>query len=562
MSRAEDEATTLRAMWRRQWPPGMCEQPSYPFGESSLVDYVRAWATHRPDHVALIHETMSVSFRELDELSDRVAGWLASVLPGAGARVGIMLPNGPEFMVAFYGVLKARGIVVPVNPGFKHDELDHELADSQPTVLFAREASLDVLGGVASVAEIATIVIVDGGDVAHDRVPGHVAWAEVIASEALVDSKPIDPDAVAVLNYTGGTTGLPKGCAHTHRNMTYTAASAAYAQGIDQPDDVSLVYIPVFWIAGETFGLLLPVFTGTTVILLTRWSADTVLQQIDAHRVTAMLGTVDNYLELLDHPDVGRYDLRSLRTPLAMSFVTKLNKAIRERWKTIAGAGSVLREAGFGMTETHAVDTFTRGFQNNDDDIETRPVFCGVPVPGTEIRIVEFGSGDPLPLGREGELAIRSPSLMAGYWQRPAETTAVVRDGWLHTGDIAQLDECGWMHLLGRRKELIKVNGMSVYPAELELLLGRHPAVAGSGVVGVPCRERGEKAIAFVQLCDDSDPGVDAEALRLWCEERVVRYKVPEIRLVDSLPLTASGKVKRGDLLSMFEQEGVAAELR
>lgn len=556
----EDDASVLRRIWREQWPPGLQERPPYHFGDGSLVAYLRGWATSRPDHLALIHESTTLSFRELDDLSDRVAGWLAAALPGPGARVGIMLGNGPEYMVAFYAVLKAQAIVVPINPGFKQDELDHELRDSQPSVLVARAAAREALAAVPAVAEITSIIVV-GGEASDDS-GGEVPWAEVIASAPLDNRKTPDPDAVAVLNYTGGTTGLPKGCAHTHRNMTYTAASAAYAQGIDRPDDVSLVYIPVFWIAGETFGLLLPVFTGSTVVLVTRWSAQAVLEDIGTHGVTAMLGTVDNYVELLDHPEVADYDLSTLRAPLAMSFVTKLSKSVRDRWMAAAGPHSVLREAGFGMTETHAVDTFTRGFQEGDEDIETRPVFCGVPVPGTEIKIVEPDSGQRLPVGREGELAIRSPSLMAGYWQRPVETAAVLRDGWMYTGDIAQLDERGWMHLLGRRKELIKVNGMSVYPAELELLLDRHPAILGSGVVGAPCPERGEKPVAFVLLREDADPDTNAEALCLWCQERISRYKVPEIRLVDSLPLTASGKVIRGELLGELRRESANANSR
>lgn len=293
---------------------------------------------------------------------------------------------------------------------------------------------------------------VDAPAVSRDcRLPHYICWQDALQAAPRVDSEPVDPDGVAVLNYTGGTTGLPKGCAHTHRNMTYAAASAAWAQGIDQPDEVSLVYIPVFWIAGETFGLLLPVFTGTSLVLLDRWDAETVLRAIDAYRVTTMLGTVDNYLELLDRPDMRRHSLTTLRTPLAMSFVSKLDKTARERWSAAAGPGSVLREAGFGMTETHAADTFTRGFQNEDEDIAARPVFCGLPVPGTDVKVVAFGSGELLPLGSDGELAIRSPSLMAGYWRRPQETRDIVRDGWLHTGDIAQIDGRGLLHLLGRR---------------------------------------------------------------------------------------------------------------
>lgn len=559
MTDAAEQLAVLRRLWDQQRRGPGADRPPYHFGERSLVHYLHAWAARRPDRVAVIHESTSLTFRELDDTSDRVAGWLVEHLPEPGARVAIVLPNSAEFMIAFYAILKARAIVVPVNPGFRSQELQHQLGDSQPEVAIVAARSMPSLDDVPAADDVHTILVVGEYEEPlrpEDRV---TRWSEAVAHIPLDDPSEISPDSVAVLNYSGGTTGLPKGCAHTHRNMTYTAASAAHAQGIDGEDEVSLVYVPVFWIAGETYGLLLPIFTGTTVILMTRWSAETAMRTVDAHRVTAMLGTVDNYLEILDYADGDRCQLSSLRVPLAMSFVTKLDGQIRRRWAARAGADSVLREAGFGMTETHAVDTFTLGFQDGDADINSRPVFCGLPVPGTELRIVAFETGDVLPLGREGELAIRSPSLMAGYWNRPAETAAAVRDGWLLTGDIAQLDEHGRMHLLGRRKELIKVNGMSVYPSELELVLGRHPAVAASGVIGVPSREQGERPVAFVLLRDAADTDMNSEALRAWCAERITRYKVPDIRIVDHLPMTASGKVQRGELLRTFHPDASAA---
>lgn len=552
---AAEQLAILHRLWDQQRPGARGDRPPYHFGERSLVHYLRSWAAQRPDRAAVLHKSTSLTFRQLDDASDRVAGWLAKRLPGPGARVAILLPNSVEFMIAFYAILKARAIVVPVNPGFHRHELEHQLGDSQPHIAIVEARSIPSLDEVATACGIRAILVVGEYEESLGSDRRVTRWSQALAHWPVDDASEIDPDSVAVLNYSGGTTGLPKGCAHTHRNMTYTAASAAHSQGIDGVDEVSLVYVPVFWIAGETYGLLLPIFTGTTVILMTRWNAQAAMATIDAHRVTAMLGTVDNYLEILDHADGDRCDLSALRVALAMSFVTKLDGHIRRRWGKRAGAESVLREAGFGMTETHAVDTSTLGFQDGDTDINSRPVFCGLPVPGTELRIVSFETGDVLPLGQEGELAIRSPSLMAGYWNRPVETAAAVRDGWLLTGDIAQLDEQGRLHLLGRRKELIKVNGMSVYPSELELVLSQHPAVAASGVVGVPSREQGERPVAFVLLREAADTEMDPEALRLWCAERITRYKVPDIRIVDRLPMTASGKVQRGELLRTFDPD-------
>lgn len=263
-----------------------------------------------------------------------------------------------------------------------------------------------------------------------------------------------------------------------------------------------------------------------------------------------MLGTVDNYVSLLEHPQRSHFDVSSLSTPLAMSFVTKMSATIRERWKRFAGDESILREAGFGMTETHAVDTFTRGFQDDDFDIGGDRVFLGLPSPETEVMIVDFETGEPVELGCEGELAIRSPSVFDAYWRHPDETAAAFRDGWFHTGDIAAFDERGLLYLLGRRKEMLKVRGMSVFPSELELALSRHAAVAACGVIGLPDDEHGEMPLALVQLRPDAD--LREADLVAWCRARMASYKVPRVEIVQSLPLTTTGKVRKDILRETF----------
>jgi acyl-CoA synthetase (AMP-forming)/AMP-acid ligase II len=431
-----------------------------------------------------------------------------------------------------------------VNPWFKEFEAAYQLNDSGATSIVAGASAAELLRRVIGGSPLEDIVLVGGDGPLPD---GWCTWEDA----AVPGSAPAacDPDAVAVLNYTGGTTGLPKGCEHTQRDMVYTAETATAAQGIDGTDEVSLVYISVFWIAGEDYGIVMPVYTGTTTVLLTRWNVEAALDAIETHRVTSCLGTVDNFVELLDVLERSPRDVSSLRTPLTMSFVTRLTPAIRARWASLARGAGVIREAGFGMTETHAVDTATRGFQDGDEDLLSRPVFCGRTVPGTEMRVVDFATGEPVAPGGEGELVIRSPSLFKRYWNRPEESRVALRDGWFHTGDIAMIDERGLVHLLGRRKEMIKVNGMSVYPAEIEVVLVAHPDVVGCGVVRVPNAERGELPVAFVQL---SREGADAVDLLAWCAERLVSYKLPEIRVVDALPLTTAGKIRKDALLAML----------
>jgi long-chain acyl-CoA synthetase len=258
---------------------------------------------------------------------------------------------------------------------------------------------------------------------------------------------------------------------------------------------------------------------------------------------------VDNAVSIMDHSDVGKYDLRSLRRTGVSSFVKKLNTDYRRRWETLTGV--TLAESAWGMTETHTQDTFTTGMQGDDWDLKQQPIFVGLPAPGTEFKICDFATGEILPLGEEGEIVVRSPSQLKGYWNRPEATAASMRHGWFHTGDIGILDKEGFLHFLGRRKEMLKVTGMSVFPAEIEAMLGRHPAVIGSGVVGRPDEARGQVPVAFVLLAQEAAGKLTQEELTAWCRANMATYKVPEIRFVDSLPMTATGKVKKEELAKL-----------
>ncbi len=230
-----------------------------------------------------------------------------------------------------------------------------------------------------------------------------------------------------------------------------------------------------------------------------------------------------------------------------ISFVKKLNPDFRKSWKELTGTS--LREVGWGMTETHTCDTMNRGFDKDDFDLKSQPVFVGLPVPGTEFKIIDLDTGAFKTLNDEGEICMRPPSMLKGYWQSPDETAHAIRDGWLHTGDIGIFDEQGFLHFLGRNKELLMVNGMSVFPGEIETLLGQFPRLPGSGVVGRPDTQRGEVLVAFVVLREDLRTPDGEAAFAEWCRGRISSYKLPEFRFVDSLPMTDTGKVKKGPLI-------------
>jgi fatty-acyl-CoA synthase/long-chain acyl-CoA synthetase len=283
-------------------------------------------------------------------------------------------------------------------------------------------------------------------------------------------------------------------------------------------------------------------------VLLARWDALAFMSAVEHYRVSHCGLLVDNAAEVLEHPRVGDFDFGSLQQTGSISFIKKLTPEYRRQWRGLTGTS--LFEFSFGMTESHTCDTFTAGLQQDDFDLRSAPTFVGLPVPGTQFKVCDFATGELLPLGQEGELCLRSPSLLKGYWNRPQESAAALRDGWLHSGDLGQITEQGFIRYLGRRKEMLKVNGMSVFPSELEALLGQHPAILASAVLGRRDEHSGQRPVAFVVLKPGS--AATAASLQAWCREAMAGYKVPEIRLLASLPLTATGKVKKNELEALL----------
>lgn len=554
----EQHVTDLRARQDRTRPAGTPRDVRYPLGEITLPDHVAHWAAQRPERTAIVFQGRSVTYRELDELIRRLAGWLASAGVRAGDRVGLYLPNCPQFVVAMMAVLRLGAVHVPVNPMFHSAELAHELGDSGAATVITLDSLLPVLETVRGDTSVRTVLVTTATEMAGGGQDAMVdpascggpvsAWAEALAHEP-ADANAGELDALAALNYTGGTTGLPKGCEHTQRHMLYTAATSAAAtrQGPDT-GYVALCYIPIFWIAGEDLGILNPLVLGGTSVLLPRWDPDEVLDALDRYGVTTMVGTVENYLELLEHPGFARHDLSSLVDPMAVSFVRKLTPEVRHRWTEAAGTRSVLREGAYGMTETHTFDATPYGLADDDRDLRAEPVFCGVPVPGTDIAVVSPDTERPLEIGEVGEIVVRSPAVMTGYWRRPEETARQLRDGWLHTGDNGRIDEDGCLHYLGRAKDMIKVKGMSVFPAEVEMLLSQHPDVRSAAVVAAEHASKGQQPVAFVSLNEDG--AVDAATLQEWASRSMATYKVPLVEIVTDLPTTATGKIRKVDLAS------------
>ncbi len=556
----------LRALWRRNWPKDIPQQPVYPLGEMLLTDYLRAWARRDPDKASLIYYGREISFGELDRLSDAFAAWLFAEGVRKGDTVAVFLPNCPQFHIAFFGILKIGAIHVPVNPLFKAQELTYELNDTGARIVLTLDSLFALVEEVRDKTSVRTILVTSMGAMlpADPTIPPPqgmnvppVACAGAIdflpalaATTAPAPQVDVGLDDIAALNYTGGTTGMPKGCVHTQRDMVYTAATTCNI-GIDlKPSDVGINFYPVFWIAGEDMGIIFPVFSGATYVLLARWDPVAFMTAVQRYGVTVASLLVDNAVEVMDHPRIGEFDLRSLKQVRCSSFVKKLNIAYRERWRALTGATMI--EAAWGMTETHTCDTFTTGLQTDDADLKSQPIFVGLPVPGTEFKICDFETGALRPLDEEGELCVRSPSVLKSYWNKKDATAESIREGWLHTGDIGLIDSQGFIHFLGRRKEMLKVKGMSVFPAEIEALLGQHPAVVGSGVIGREDKERGQVPVAFVLVRDSERDRTQAADIAAWCRQNMAIYKAPEVHIVDALPMTATGKVKKEELAKLL----------
>jgi len=562
-----DEAQYLeqaRALWRAAWPAGVPRDVRYPHGVIALSDYLREWARVQPKKAAVIFYGLELTYGELDRLSDRFAGLLASLGVAKGDRVAVFLPNCPQFHIAFFGILKLGAVHVPVSPQAKAFELQHQVSDSGAEVILTLDQLYPLVAEVKAATALRQTIVTRYADMLPIQpalptprafhappvaCPGAIDLMTALEEAREYPAQAASLDDLAALNYTGGTTGLPKGCMHTQGDMIYTAATNASLAPADAPEARPLAFLQEYWIAGQNACLLYPVFSGTTLVLLSRWDPVAVMMAVDRYKVTTTGMPVDAALELIDHPRFAEFDLTSLRRIRVMSFVKKLTAEHRARWR--AATGTIVSEAAWGMTETHTADTFTLGMQDDDYDLKAQPTFCGIPVRGTDIKICDFDTGEILPPGAKGEICCRSPSVMKGYWGKPQATAETLRGGWLHSGDIGVIDEAGYLHYLGRNKEMIKVKGMSVFPAEIETVLGQHPSVEGSAVVPRSDPDRGQVPVAFVMLKAGDALGPDD--IVAWCRERLAGYKTPEVQLVEALPLTTSGKVRKSDLAKLVE---------
>jgi long-chain acyl-CoA synthetase len=532
------------------WVPAEINPPNQPLYQILQI----ASGAYR-DKPAVAFMGAFIDFGDVKKLVDRLATALQNLGVVKGDRVGVMLPNCPQYLISFFAVVRLGAIVVNVNPIYTPREIEMVAKDSGMRAIIALDLLASNIFCVRANTAIEHVILTSLLDYSStpDEAPpapeGALSFKSLIAGVAEVDLPRVEIDPaedVAVLQYTGGTTGVPKGAMLTHQNL-YTNTLQSWVWGgplTRQGDERYLMVIPYFHIYGQTVGLLLGAWNGAMQIPIPKFDPNLLIEAIKQHKPTFFPGAPTLYISMLNHPEIKTCGLEHVRRFNSGSAPLPLE--VIERFEKMSGA--MLYE-GYGLTEasptTHSTPTLAKRKIGS----------IGLPFPSTECKIVDLETGERVvPLGEVGELCVRGPQVMKGYWNRPEETAIALRDGWLYTGDVARMDEDGFFYIVQRKKDMIIVSGFNVYPNEVEDVLFTHPAVLEAAVIGVPDPYRGEAVKAFITL----RPGAAATADEVieFCRANLAKYKVPTlVEFMTSLPKSAVGKVLRRELREMESQK-------
>lgn len=556
----------MQRSWISRYDAGVPATADYP--DWTVPDLLQRSAARFPESPALLFYGTSISFGELNEMTTRFALSLRRLGVKTGDRVALMLPNIPQAVIAYYGALKAGTIVTPTNPLYVERELQSQLLDSGSDTIVALDLFYPRIRAVRERIQLPGRIIITGlGDflptmkrllypikarlekrwIVVEKQPPVYDFLELIAptqrrgeqDENGASSLPaVQPDALAQIQYTGGTTGTPKGVMLTHRNVVVSALQGRFwCPDFREGKEIFLGVVPFFHCYGLSTCQNLAMATGCPIILLPRFHADEAVKAIHRYRVTIISGVPMMFSMISDFPKVGRYDLRSIRVCLCGA--SSLQAEVQEGFERLSG---VKISEGYGLTEagptTHC----------NPIHGEHPRGSMGLPFPDTDARIVDLESGlRDLPPGETGELIVRGPQIMQGYWKKDEDTRTVLRDGWLYTGDIVRRDAQGFFFFVDRKKDVIKPWGETVYPREVEEILFQHPAVQDAVVVGSPDRHYGEAVKAFVVAKEGCS--VTERELIEHCGKSLARFKVPvAVEFRTSLPRNLIGKVLRRTL--------------
>jgi long-chain acyl-CoA synthetase len=550
---------TMQRIWTAHYDRDVPATLSYP--DFVVPDLLTTSAKDYPAKPALRYYGATISYTALESLTTRFAHALAHLREGARGVVGVMLPNLPQTVIAYFGSLKTGASVTPINPLYVEQEIAHQVSDAGCDTIIALPQFYARIAPLVGRTCLKRVILTGPEDYLPwfkrllypwvkrkerwDRVPisaATIPWRTLMKHPMQKQMVHVSPDDVALLQYTGGTTGIPKGVVLTHRNLVAnTLQCGHWMPSLRKGEEKFLAVLPFFHVYGMSACQNLSISVAGCLTLLPRFQVSEVLKTIEQEQISVFPGIPAMYSAINNYQHLERYNLRSIR--LCISGAGPLHPDVQRRFETLTGARLV---EGYGLTEAAPV-THVNPIRPAEDQRRHRSI--GLPLADTDvvIRDVETGQRD-LPIGEVGELVVRGPQVMQGYWNRSEETQHVLRDGWLYTGDMARMDGDGFFYIEDRKKDMIKSGGENVYPREVEEVLCRHPKVKEAVVVGIPLGMRGELIKAYVVLAE----GEQASAAQLLdhCRKELAKFKVPKkIEFRTALPKTIVGKVLRRVLL-------------
>ena len=541
-------------IWLKNYPKGYPADLDIP--NIAAIDMFENSVSRVPQFPAVYYFDTTLTYSELNSLANSMAAGLSDLGVKKGDRVIIQLQNIPQFLITLYGCWKLGAIPVPLNPMYKERELEFYYKDSGAQVFTTMEACFPEVKKLMDKTSLKCVITTSELDFLPPEYPATGVFKnskkEKIAETIdMVDflSKyegarfyraEVTPQDIAYCVYTSGTTGPPKGAVSTHGNVVAAAYIVRTVAKLGK-DDVILALAPFIHVTGTSWHLAASSLVGIPIISISRFEPGEVLRLIEKWRPTQTVAPQTAFISLSDHPDLKKRDISSLKkiwsggSPVAEGFVERFEKA----------TGIYIHNA-YGLTESTSPNTVCPLELRSPVDQDSKALSAGLPVPSCAVKVVDAETGVDLPTGQVGEIAIKGPMIIPGYWEKPEETANAIRDGWLYTGDIGKMDENGWFYIVDRKKDLIIASGYNIWPREVEDTLYLHPAVKEACVVGIPDPYRGETVKAFVVLNEEYKGKVTPEELVEFCRGKMAAYKYPRIvEIIPEIPKTASGKLLR-----------------
>ncbi|WP_449285562.1 long-chain fatty acid--CoA ligase [Marinobacter sp. PE14] len=534
------------AVWPRELPKSLA------LPRTSVFTNLEISARRYPDRNAIVFYDAPMTYSQLFREVEAMAGYLQAQGVAKGDRVLLYMQNSPQYVIAYYAILRADAVVIPINPMNRAAELEHFVADTGANVCLAGQELAGFIAPLLKTTDLNHIVVASYSSyIAPDtdlalpaevaapawsqELAGMVSWEQALAEGHAPSAHTAGPADLAVIPYSSGTTGAPKGCMHTHRSVMATAVHRAF-WNLSTASTVQLATLPFFHVTGMTGSMNSPIYSGSTTVIMTRWDRTTAARLIERYKVTGWTNIVTMAVDFLSNPDLGRYDLSSLTTIGGGG--AAMPEAVAAKLKTMTGLDYI---EGYGLSETMAATHI-------NPSNRPKPQCLGIPVFDVDSRIIDVDTLQEKGPGETGEIVSSGPQVTIGYWNRPAETEAafVEIDGkqFFRTGDLGYYDEEGYFFMVDRVKRMINASGYKVWPSEVEGLMYRHPGIHEVCIISSPDPKRGETVKACIVLTPEAEGKTSEEDIIAWCKEQMAAYKIPTlIEFVDQLPKSPTGKL-------------------